>query len=259
MPKSSPVVRRRKIRAIIKDIRVACAAAADDALVAKYARFFVEGYDAYGVDFKDPQWKQKQESWLEENRDLGLEGFLELGDLLVRTGKYEETMLAILFVSELRDEYSPAAFARLGGWFHDGIGNWASTDVLCGRVLGEFLVRRIVKLEALRDWRDSEFKFKRRAVPVTMLEVLDKTDDYGPLLNFIRPMMMDPEKVVRQGLGWFLREAWKRKPKPVESFLLEYKDSAPRLIFQYATEKMSPEQKKRFRKTPAKKVKKAAR
>ena len=45
----------------------------------------------------------------------------------------------------------------------------------------------------------------------------------------------------------------------MESFLLEYKDSAPRLIFQYATEKMSPEQKKRFRKTPPKKVKKATR
>jgi hypothetical protein len=30
-----------------------------------------------------------------------------------------------------------------------------------------------------------------------------------------------------------------------------YKDSAPRLIFQYATEKMSPEQKARFRRAKA--------
>ena len=50
--------------------------------------------------------------------------------------------------------------------------------------------------------------------------------------------MMDPERVVQQGLGWFLRETWKKHPKAVEAFLLEWKDRSPRLIFQYATEKM---------------------
>jgi hypothetical protein len=34
----------------------------------------------------------------------------------------------------------------------------------------------------------------------------------------------------------------------VNAFLLRYKDTAPRLIFQYATEKTTPEQKQRFRK-----------
>jgi hypothetical protein len=53
--------------------------------------------------------------------------------------------------------------------------------------------------------------------------------------------------VVHQGLGWFLREAWKLYPQPVENYLAVWKDSAPRLIFQYATEKMTPEQKACFR------------
>jgi len=52
---------------------------------------------------------------------------------------------------------------------------------------------------------------------------------------------------VHQGVGWFLREAWKIRPKETESFLLKYKDTSPRLIFQYATEKMTPKQKLRFR------------
>ena len=42
-------------------------------------------------------------------------------------------------------------------------------------------------------------------------------------------MMLDEERVVHQGLGWFLREAWKRDPEGVEPFLLEFKDSAARL------------------------------
>ena len=68
-----------------------------------------------------------------------------------------------------------------------------------------------------------------------------------PLLGFVNALMMDKERFVHQGLGWFLREAWKIHPQPVEEFLLKWKDSAPRKIFQYATEKMSKEQKVRFR------------
>jgi 3-methyladenine DNA glycosylase AlkD len=59
--------------------------------------------------------------------------------------------------------------------------------------------------------------------------------------------MLDAERVVQQGVGWFLREAWKKEPAPVEALLAEFKDTAPRLIFQYATEKMTPAQRTRFR------------
>ena len=69
------------------------------------------------------------------------------------------------------------------------------------------------------------------------------------MLAFIEPMMKDDERVVHQGLGWFLREAWKIDPEPVEVFLLKWKDISARLIFQYATEKMTKENKERFRKS----------
>lgn len=40
---------------------------------------------------------------------------------------------------------------------------------------------------------------------------------------------------------------YKRQPEPVEAFLLEYKNSTPRLILQYVTGKMSSENRARFR------------
>jgi 3-methyladenine DNA glycosylase AlkD len=84
-----------------------------------------------------------------------------------------------------------------------------------------------------------------------MLALLKSEFDPARLLDFIRPMMMDDERVVHQGLGWFLREIWKKRPAETEQFLLEWKDTAARLIFQYATEKMAPEQKARFRREKA--------
>jgi 3-methyladenine DNA glycosylase AlkD len=135
----------------------------------------------------------------------------------------------------------------MGRWFKAGIGNWAHTDVLCGTVIAPLLQRGQVKVEALARWRKSKFKYQRRAVPVALLGLLKACKDPGYLLGFIRPLMMDPERVVQQGLGWFLRETWKKHPKPVEAFLLEWKDRAPRLIFQYATEKMPATARTRFR------------
>jgi 3-methyladenine DNA glycosylase AlkD len=61
--------------------------------------------------------------------------------------------------------------------------------------------------------------------------------------------MTDPEREVHQGTGWFLREAWKLQPAPTEIFLLKWKETAPRLIFQYATEKMTAEAKLRYRRS----------
>ena len=88
-----------------------------------------------------------------------------------------------------------------------------------------------------------------------MLGLVKKGDDVAPLLEFIRPMMLDDERVVHQGLGWFLRESWKKQPKPAEAFLAEYKETAARLIFQYATEKMSAAARSRFRRAKVRAVK----
>lgn len=234
--------------ALASEIRAFCAAHADPKQAARYARYFKEGYDAWGlIGAKHPFWNQKQEEWLERYRGLRLRGFLKLGELLFASGKYEEGALATRFLARLRNQLDPKTFEKLGKWFQAGIGNWAHTDVLCGEVIAPLLESGQIQLQALAPWRQSKLKYQRRAVPVAMLGLLKAQQDLRPLLEFIRPLMMDPERVVQQGLGWFLREAWKKQLRPVETFLLEWRDQAPRLIFQYATEKMPAPARARFR------------
>ncbi|HET9492739.1 MAG TPA: DNA alkylation repair protein [Chloroflexia bacterium] len=238
--------RAAAIDELVGEIRQFLAANGDPAIVAKYGRYFTEGYDAYGVP--DDVLRAKRGEWLERyGPAFGLEGFLDVSDVLWSSGKYEEGRLAIYFPLQYKAEFRPETLERIARWFEVGVRNWAHTDTLCYDLTGEFLTRGIVPLEAFGPWRESPHKFQRRAVPVSMLPLLKRKKDFGPLLDFLRPLMMDGEKVVRQGLGWFLREAWKKQPGPVEAFLLEWKDTAPRLIFQYATEKMTPENKERFR------------
>ncbi len=50
--------------------------------------------------------------------------------------------------------------------------------------------------------------------------------------------------MVHQGIGWFLREAWKIDAQTTEKLLLKYKNTGARLINQYACEKMDRADKK---------------
>jgi 3-methyladenine DNA glycosylase AlkD len=237
-----------RTQALANEIREYCAAHANPKLALKYARYFTEGYDAWGLlDKNHPFFNQKQQEWLESYRGLGLRGFLKLGELLFSSGKYEEGSLAIRFVGHFYDQLDAKALPGLAKWFAAGIANWAHTDVLCGLLLSPLLQSGRLELPAFASWRKSKLRFQRRAVPVAMLGLLKTKAKPGPLLDFIGPLMLDPERVVQQGLGWFLRETWKLYPRPVEAFLREWKDQAPRLIYQYATEKMPKAARARFR------------
>jgi 3-methyladenine DNA glycosylase AlkD len=233
------------IHSLLTEIRAELQAHADPVRVKKYARYFVEGYDAYGVDLEG--LRQQREEWFKEYQEkLGMEGFLQAGRQLAQSGKYEEGFIAIDFAYHYLKQLTPAVLDELGEWLENGLCNWAHVDTIANDILPEFIHQKIVSLSAFSEWRTSPSKWKRRAVPVTLIKSLKGSFTTAELLDFIRPMMEDDEKVVRQGLGWFLREAWKGNPKPVEAFLLEWKERCARLIIQYATEKMDKSNKLRF-------------
>jgi 3-methyladenine DNA glycosylase AlkD len=241
----------KKLKSIATSFRRFLKKNADQEQAQKYERYFTEGYDAYGIPKEI--WEEKKAELIERYRgELSLNDVLKLGDIMMKSGKYEEASLPILLAAEYQDEFTPAAFQGTGDWLDSGIRNWGHTDVLCGFVLGGLFERKIVKLTDMADWRKSESKWKRRAVPVTMVEIVKQGRAVRPMLRFVAPLMHDDERFVQQGIGWFLREAWKKDPEPVEAFLLKYKETAPRKIYQYATEKMSKEERAKYRRAKKK-------
>ncbi len=230
---------------LYEDIRKYCRANADEAIVRKYSRYFKEGYDAYGLT------KQKIEDKVDSilsDKKVNMKLVLRASRHLVKSGKYEETSFAILLLKQFSEQFKAETFKEIGKWFEIGITNWGHTDGICGIIISEFFERNIITLDSLSDWRTAKNKYQRRAVPVAMVEILKDTSDFKPLFNFIEPLMLDKERPVQQGLGWFLREAWKIRKKETEAVLLKWKNEAPRLIYQYATEKMTAQEKKRFKK-----------
>jgi 3-methyladenine DNA glycosylase AlkD len=219
---------------------------ADEKVVQKLSRYFKDGLDAYGSD-KDKSEAQKQQ-WLSEWKDMTTEDYLDFGDKLVSTGKYEEAHCATSFILSRKDEFTLETFERIGNWLENGIQNWANTDVLCMLVLAEFIYNGIAKPEDFISWTASPSKWKRRAVPVTFVEAIKKGHNPGPILIVIENLMEDNEEDVQKGLGTLLREIWKKQPEVAETILLKWKDRCGRKIIHYATEKMDKEKRAQFKK-----------
>ena len=229
---------------LIENIRFYCVANASDEQVAKSQRFFKEEFIGYGLTA--PQVHNKVKELL---KDSGINLPTVLGAMpdLMASRKYEEISFGLLLLNGLWKQFTPETFDEIGNWFAVSINNWAHADTLGMFVLPKFLEKKIVRPDDFAPWLNSPHKFQRRCVPVTLIKHVKKTKEVIPSILFVEKLMIDPEREVHQGMGWFLREAWKISPSEVEPFLLKYKDSAPRLIIQYACEKMTTENKLRFR------------
>lgn len=232
----------------IKEIRDFCIKNSDEAIVIKYSKYFKEGYDGYGID--DKILLSQRDSWLEAWKDeLTISDYLDIGDKLVSSGRFEEIAFAIHFIASQKQHFSLEVFNRIGDWLENGIANWASTDVLCMLVLSNFIKDEIIETNQLKEWTKSPSKWKRRAVPVTLVQIIKSGYNPKSVLAVIEPLMLDESEDVQKGLGTLLRELWKKHPVETEEFLLKWKDDCGRLIIRYATEKMDKESKTRFKKT----------
>ena len=243
---AGPIKQDQKVQKIKRDICSFLIKNADKAVIEKYARYFKEGYNPYGVAPEKLSAKIKE--WFKTCEEkLTTKQTVCLCEELMKLGKYEETSIAIRFIERLRNSYNKNLFNTMGRWFEKYIKNWAHCDTACSEVLYPFIEDKIVDFKDLLKWADSSGRWRRRAVPVTMVKVVSKTGNVTQALQASRKLILDPERVVHQGVGWLLREAWKKSPQKVEDFLYRWKDKAPRLIIQYATEKIDKEKRKKFR------------
>ncbi len=229
---------------LAENIRNYCMAHANQDNVRKYSRYFKEGYHGFGLTAQQVKDISKE---LVNSKTFDINTVVQAMPLLMKSGSYEEVAIGLLIVNGLHKQFSESTFKEIGSWYALGINNWAHADVLGMWILPRLMEKKLASMEDFKSWMNSPYKFQRRCVPVTFIKLLKKAEDFSVLFCFLEPLMTDAEREVHQGMGWFLREAWKLKSDATETFLLKWKDLSPRLIFQYACERMTKEQKLRFK------------
>lgn len=214
--------------------------------IIKYARFFKEGFKGHGLT--SPQAKELV-AMLKKKPGVTVDLVIDTMPLMLPGGMYEEISIPLTLLDALHKQLTRQHFDAINSWFAKGIHNWAHADILGMMVLPKFIEKELITMQAFAPWLTSPYHFQRRCVPVTLIKSLKNASSFTDIFNFLEPLMRDPQREVHQGMGWFLREAWKNQPLETESFLLKWKEGAPRLIIQYACEKMTPEGKARFKRS----------
>jgi 3-methyladenine DNA glycosylase AlkD len=233
-------------RSLFNEIQAFCRENANEENIRKSQRYFKEEFDGYGLTTVQIQQKVKE---LLRRKEFSLPLVLETIPLLMDTGKHEMASLGLLLMNGLPREYTSETFTTIESWFSIGIRDWAHADITGSYILSKFIDQNVVSIYDFEKWLYSPYKFQRRCVPVAFIKPMKKNRKVASFISFVEPLMNDQEREVHQGVGWFLREAWKIQKDETEAFLLKWKETAPRLIIQYACEKMTADEKVRFKRS----------
>ena len=125
------------------------------------------------------------------------------------------------------------------------INNWDLVDCSAHKILGRAIHEGLQEVVILDRLAVSDILWERRIAIIATMYFIHK----GQLEHTFRlaeKLLADREDLMHKAVGWMLREAWKKDPAAVETFLIKHYPQIPRTALRYAIEKMEETKRQRF-------------
>lgn len=231
-------------KAVIKKVRDALKAAADEAVREGTFRFFKEEVNPYGV--KSADVRRIAKTGFAEVKNAPKEEIFALCEALWRSGRLEEGGIACEWSHGVSRDYEPADFAIFEAWLEKYVKNWASCDTLCNHTVGTFLEMYPEFMPELKRWAVSENRWLRRAAAVSLIVPAKKGLFLPEIFTLAEMLLLDEDDMVQKGYGWMLKvasQAGEENQRKVFRFVMKHKREMPRTALRYAIEKMPAEMK----------------
>ena len=178
-------------------------------------------YDTYGLNAAD--FTALYETFNPRFKALIPEQRMELADIWATTGNRTLIHLGVhlLRLSAREGSLEPAHFDYLDA-FTEGFQGWGNVDTFCSSVMQPLLDKYPDKvMSLLRGWNASLNPMKRRTSIVTFTRKTAESGRYVDLiLELCGNLIWDREDLVREGVGWALKNAMHAdRPRIVERAL----------------------------------------
>jgi len=183
----------------------------------------------------------------EARRALGRDSvgeLLSLAERLLASRWLEDKTAGIYAAGSYTRRFVEPEFRRSERWLRF-ISDWASNDGLTINVLGPQLVADRKRVRRVFLWARSRNRWYRRAAATSLIPAARRGLYTDGIFRLARRLYRDPDEMVQKGVGWLLKEACKARRAEVVCFLLSVKHNAPRLVLRYASEKLSPTERRR--------------
>ncbi|MDR3023346.1 DNA alkylation repair protein [Chryseobacterium sp.] len=127
---------------------------------------------------------------------------------------------------------------------HDRLNNWDFVDRAACHIIGEYLIDK--PRDILYKLAHSDSPWERRTAIVSTHAFIRK-NDVGDTFAIAEILIHDTNELVNKAVGSWVREAGKKDKKRLHDFLDGYVKTMPAATFSYATEKLDPESKLKYK------------
>jgi 3-methyladenine DNA glycosylase AlkD len=232
---------RRSILTAAKRAERALAARSRPAGDFDASRYFRGTPDLGFYNVGTPIVRQMAKSLVVEHPEWMLRDAMIFADRLIESRYLESKALACFVVARYQRDFSPPLLARWKGWLARGnAANWATTDAICGCLIGPLLIRHRSLTPRVAAWAGDRNLWVRRASAVGLIPLLRRGRELDAAYRVARRLQDDREDLIQKAVGWMLREAGKADVPRLERYLRRGGAHIPRTTLRYAIERFPP-------------------
>jgi 3-methyladenine DNA glycosylase AlkD len=168
-------------------------------------------------------------------KQFDLNFLLQVADNLFSGRVLEEKVLGVFLVEKLVDEFGESEFRMFESWL-DRISSWADHDGLVHYLIAPMIAADPARAKRVFHWAKSPNRWHRRAACVALIQGTRRQLFFPEIVRLSDLLLSDKDDMVQKGLGWLLRETAKADAKRTLPYLMQIRETAPRLVLRTACE-----------------------
>ena len=174
-----------------------------------------------------------------------LDDAMAFADELIESRYLEVKSVGIEVVARYRRGFTPRLLASWKRWLAGNhSANWATTDAICGALIGPLLLQHPALGPRMRAWARDRNMWVRRASIVGLIPRARRGESLDLVYEIAKRLHADTEDLIQKAVGWTLREAGKTDMARLERYLRANGAAIPRTTLRYAIERF-PDGKRR--------------
>jgi 3-methyladenine DNA glycosylase AlkD len=170
---------------------------------------------------------------------------MAFADVLIADRHLEAKSIGIEVVARHRRSFTPRLLPAWKRWLSaNHSANWATTDAICGALIGPLLSRYPTLVPQMRAWSKHRNMWVRRASMVGLIRLAHYGESLDLVYDIAGRLHADREDLIRKAVGWALREAGTTDMARLERYLRANGAAIPRTTLRYAIERFPAARRK---------------
>lgn len=202
------------------------------------SRYFRGGSDLRFFNVGTPRVRALAREVRRAHPDWSADEALAFAGRLMPDPVLEVKGLAVAVLAGYRRTFRPAHLRVWQRWLSGNLAsNWATTDQMCGELIGPLLAAHPRLAARMRAWAGSRNLWVRRASAVALIPLVRRGGRLALAYDVAARLRPDDADLIHKAVGWMLREAGKTDPARLEAYLRRHGARTPRTTIRYAIER----------------------